>query len=107
MQQWQSGVPMFNAKGELQLSQPLQCDISDGVHQPSPQQLALQEAPGFCNPFTSSPSQPSIIKPDFSVHEYSPPHPSGTASPPRADSMAPKVYHFANAGPDDFQVKQE
>ena len=107
MQQWQMGVPMFNAAGDLQLSQPLHCDIPNRVQQPSPPQHFSQAPPAFGNQFTSSPHQPSAVKPDFPVHQYSPPQSNGTASPPRSDSMAPKVYHFNNAGPGDFQAKVE
>lgn len=96
-------LPLFNGAGELQLSQ---YNMSNGVHTTSPPQQAPNLVQGFTNPFTASPGQPSVVKPDFPVHEYSPPQ-NGTMSPPRADSMAPKVYHFSNAGPNDYAAKQE
>jgi hypothetical protein len=79
-------VPMFNAVGDLQISAPV----------PRPVQ--------FTNPFTSSAGNTSVVKADFSVHQYTPPDANGAvpASLPRQESV-PKVYHFSNHGPRDFK----
>ena len=83
--QWPA-VPMFNEVGDLQISAPV----------PRPVQ--------FTNPFASSAGNASVIKADFSVHQYTPPDASGgvPAPLPRQES-APKVYHFSNHGPRDFK----
>ena len=102
MQQWQAGVPLFNEAGDLHLSQPLRFDVPNGAQQ----QQIPRTMGGFAGPFTASPPQQQMAKPDFAMQHYSPPQMADHSSPLRPDS-APKVYHFANAGPDDFQVKHE
>jgi hypothetical protein len=94
-QEWPA-VPMFNSTGDLQMSNPMQFNahsIPQFVSQPINPNMQ-----GY--PMTMS---NSLAKSEFAVHHYSPPQgASSSPSPPRSDSV-PKLYHFSNAGPKDFQ----
>jgi hypothetical protein len=96
--QWPA-VPMFNTSGNLEMSNPMQFNYHN--QQYADQQQMVHNMQQYNQ--TSSAMQESIIKPDFSVHEYAPPQVSSAASPPRSDS-APKMYHFSNAGPKDYEA---
>lgn len=88
--------PMFTTTGELTMNGPIPA-TSNGFDESVSQRIQ------FSNPFSSAPGQMSVIKPDFPVHQYSPPDGSG-ANPamPRHESTT-KVYHFSNQGPKDFK----
>jgi hypothetical protein len=96
--QWPA-VPMFNTSGNLEMNNPMHFNYNNQQYA-DPQQMA-QTMQQYNQ--ASSAMQESIIKPNFSVHEYNPPQVSGTASPPRSDSV-PKMYHFSNAGPKDYEA---
>jgi hypothetical protein len=88
---------MFNAAGDLQMSDPMQ--FNPHVQQFTPPPQMSHGSHNF-----SSAMQDPLVKPEFSVHHYSPPQgASSSPSPPKSDSM-PKVYHFANQGPRDFEA---
>jgi hypothetical protein len=94
-QNWPA-VPLFNTTGDLQLSNPLQFNAHN-----IPQFIPQPTNPNMQNYSMAMPD--SLVKSEFAVHHYSPPQgASCTPSPPRNDSV-PKLYHFSNAGPKDFQ----
>lgn len=96
-EQWPT-VPVFTTMGELGTNGPIPATASE-LEQGGESLSRVQ----FSNPFSSSPGHMSVIKPDFSVHQYSPPDASGTnASMPRYEST-PKIYHFSNQSPEDFK----
>lgn len=87
-------VPLFNTTGDLQMSHPMQFNAHD-----LPQFIPQPINPNMAG-YTSLAD--SLLKQEFSVQQYSPPQGiSCSPSPPRNDS-APKMYHFSNAGPNDF-----
>jgi hypothetical protein len=89
-QQWPL-MPMFGASGELQ---PIQFNPLN------PEQYSqLPRSMQNYNPNL----QESLFKPEFSVHQYSPPQAPGSSLPPSNESP-PKAYHFSNHGPRDFEA---
>jgi hypothetical protein len=89
-------VPMFNNTGDLQMSNPMQFNAQN-IPQFTPQPIhpTMHGYPGSLSE--------SLVKNEFAVHHYSPPQgASSTPSPPKSDSL-PKLYHFANTGPSDFE----
>lgn len=95
-------MPMFNTIGDPQVSAPMHANVTNGTEQ-SPTD-SMSRPVQFSNPFTLSAGHTSVIKADFSVHQYTPPDANGAvpAPLPRQESV-PKIYHFSNHGPRDFK----
>lgn len=116
-------VPMLHAPtGDMPLTyEPMPYNGPQYSHPPPPPQpqvtLLSQTTAAFPNPSLSAPTpvsmqQSNLLSADFVVHEYSPPSAQGcgknSGSPtcgPR-ESSTPKVFHFANQGPKDFEGQQ-
>lgn len=96
-EQWPA-VPLFTTTGELALNGPIQ-PTANGMEETQESLSRVQ----FSNPFSSSPGHMSVIKPDFSVHHYTPPDGSGVNGGMQRHESAPKIYHFSNQGPRDFK----
>jgi len=97
--QW--NVPEFDRSGELQMY-PVQ--LKQGMNGLPQYDMQHMQRSTPMPPGTTAPGQASLVHPNFAVHEYSPPH-GQTHRPSLSQSRdsAPKVYHFANQGPRDFE----
>jgi hypothetical protein len=95
--QWPA-VPMFNSTGDLQMNNSMQFNAHNiPQFTPQPVDPSMHGFPGSLSE--------SLVKPEFAVHQYSPPQgASCTPSPPKSDSL-PKVYHFSNTGPREYETK--
>lgn len=89
-------VPLFNTTGDLQMSHPMPFNAHD-LPQFMPQPIDPNMAP-----YAASLAD-SLMKQEFSVHQYSPPQGASCSPPPARNDSAPKLYHFLNCtGPNDF-----
>lgn len=87
-------VPLFNTTGDLQMSHPMQFNAHD-LPQFMPQPINSTMA-GYAS------LADSLLKQEFSVHQYSPPQGISCSPSPHSNDSGPKMYHFSNTGPNDF-----
>lgn len=121
MQYAQTGLPIVDAQGHMQIAMPSQLQfvqqkISHSQVQPAAHQPDQTPSPPQ-NTFASFPAEPQPMQvtaqlpkhtqhaaSEFFVHEYTPPQEiKRTTTPRKTIDTGPKNYTFANQGPEHFE----